>query len=88
MFVSSALFVVMIEMILSFLVVAGCLETSGTISLAFNLLASITDSKYFCFSYVCFSLKSFSSAFSSSTIVHIILANENDIFCYVVAWVV
>ena len=66
----------------SVLAVFGCLESSRGVSLALNMLASISDLGYFCSSNVFFlsSLKRFSFTFSFSTMVHILLARENGIF--------
>ena len=63
----------------SFLAVFGCLKISRGISLALNMLASITDLGYFCSSNALLSsLKRFSLTFS--TMVHTLLARENGIF--------
>ena len=67
--------------IFSFLTGFGCLKISRDISVAFNMLASISDLEYFCSSNVFFSsLKRFSFTFSFSTMVHILLVRENRIF--------
>ena len=66
----------------SFFAAFGCLKISRGISLALNMLASISDLGYFCSSNVFFfsSLKGFSFTFSFSTMIHILLAKENGIF--------
>ena len=70
------------EIISSLLVVFGYLKASKDISLAFNMLASISDLGCFCSGNVFFfsSLKRFSFTHSTSAIVHIRLARENGIF--------
>ena len=61
--------------------VFGWLKISRGISLALNMLASISDLGYFCSSNVFFSyLKFFSFRFLFSVMVHIHLARENGIF--------
>ena len=63
-----------------FSIVFGYLKDSGSISLALNMLASITDLGHFCSSNVFFSsLRHFSFIFLFSTMVHILLARENGI---------
>ena len=47
-------YVVVKEIILSFLVVFGCIKTSRKIYLAFNMLSSISDLEYFCSSNIFF----------------------------------
>ena len=61
--------------------VFGWLKISRGISLALNMLASISDLGYFCSSNLFFSsLKHFSFTFSFPAMVHILLARENSIF--------
>ena len=65
----------------SLMAVFGWLKISRGISLALNMLASISDLGYFCSSNVFFSsLKRFSFTFSFPAMVHILLARENSIF--------
>ena len=66
------LYVVVKEIISSFLVIFCCCKTSRSISLAFNMLASVRDFGYFCYSNDFFFsfLMSFYFTFSFSTIVH------------------
>ena len=81
MFGLFGLHVVVKGIISPFLVGFGCLKTSRGISWAFNMLASISFSQYFCSSNTFFSsLKPFSLTFSFSTIVYILLARQNGIF--------
>ena len=61
--------------------VLGWLNISRGISLALNMLASISDLGYFCSSNVFFSsLKRFSFTFLFPAMVHMLLARENSIF--------
>ena len=67
----------------SFFAAFGCLKISRGISLALNMLASISDLGCFCsgnFFFFFSSLKGFSFTFSFSTMIHILLAKENGIF--------
>ena len=60
--------------------VFGCVKTLRGISLAFNVLASVSDLRYFCSSIAFFSsLKRFSLTVSFSTKVHILLERESGI---------
>ena len=75
------LYVKVKRIISSFLAIFGCLKISRGISLALNMVASISDLGYFCSSNVLFSsLECFSFTFSFLTMVHVLLARENDIF--------
>ena len=75
------LYVVMKRIISSFLAVFGCLKILRGISLAHNMLTSVSNFGYFCSSNVLFSsLKHFSFTFSFSAMVHILLTRENGIF--------
>ena len=75
------LYVIVKIIISSLLVVFGCLRILTGISLALNVLASISNFGYFCSSNFFFSsLKRLSFTFPFSATVHIFLARENGIF--------
>ena len=75
------LYVIVKGIISSFFAVFGYVTISRGISLALNMLASISDLEYFCSINVFFSfLKRFSFTFSFSAMVHILLARKNGIF--------
>ena len=74
-------YVIVKGIISSLLVVFGCIKTSRGISLALNILASISDLNYFCSSNVfSSSLNGFSFTFSFLAMTHILLARKNGIY--------
>ena len=74
-------------MVLPFLVGFGCVKTSTGIYLAFNMLASFSDIKCFSCSNVFFQFfEALFLAISLATIVHILLAREDDTFVKQCRW--